>query len=50
MAAAAAAFQQHNSSSARLALEAAPSEHRNWEWQHFHSQLDGGAARAPFIR
>ena len=23
------------------ALEAAPQEHRNWEWQHIHSQLDG---------
>ena len=23
-----------------MALEAAPEEHRNWEWRHFHNQLD----------
>jgi len=38
--AAASALQVHNVAAARTALEAAPSEHRNWEWQHFHHQLD----------
>jgi WD40 repeat protein/tRNA A-37 threonylcarbamoyl transferase component Bud32 len=41
IAAASAALQLQNSTTARSALEAAPEEHRNWEWQHFHSQLDG---------
>ncbi len=41
IAAAAGALQLQNSATARDALEAAPPEHRNWEWQHFHSQLDG---------
>ncbi len=41
IAAAAGALQQQNSGTARTALDAAPPEHRNWEWQHFHSQLDG---------
>jgi WD40 repeat protein/serine/threonine protein kinase len=44
IAAAASALQLHNVASARRALEAAPPEHRNWEWLHFASQLD--AARA----
>jgi WD40 repeat protein len=38
---AAGALQLHNIEPARRALEAAPAEHRNWEWHHFHSQLDG---------
>jgi eukaryotic-like serine/threonine-protein kinase len=38
--AAASALQVHNVAAARDALEAAPPEHRNWEWQHFHHQLD----------
>jgi len=38
--AAASAMQVHNVAAARDALEAAPLEHRNWEWQYFHHQLD----------
>src|SRR5205807_1398585 len=38
--AAASALQMHNVAAAREALEAAPPEHRNWEWRHFHQQLD----------
>ena len=41
IAAASAALQLQNSTTTRSALEAAPQEHRNWEWQHIHSQLDG---------
>ena len=40
MAAAAAALQMHNSPAARRSLETAPEEFRQWEWHHFHSQLD----------
>ena len=38
--AAASALQVSNVGSARHALEAAPQEHRNWEWRHFHTRLD----------
>ena len=38
--AAASAFQIHNVAAARDALDAAPPEYRNWEWQHFQQQLD----------
>jgi WD40 repeat protein/predicted Ser/Thr protein kinase len=38
--AASAALRVHNVAAARDALEAAPSEHHNWEWQHFLHQLD----------
>jgi WD40 repeat protein/serine/threonine protein kinase len=41
IAAATGALQLHNSGAARTALDAAPREHRNWEWQYLHSQLDG---------
>jgi WD40 repeat protein/serine/threonine protein kinase len=41
IAAAAAALQLQNSSTAARALEAAPEQHRNWEWRHFHNQLVG---------
>ena len=41
IAAASAALQLQNSGAARSALENAPKEHRNWEWQYLHSQLDG---------
>jgi WD40 repeat protein len=41
VAAASAALQVQNSVAARSALEDAPPEHRNWEWHHFHTQLDG---------
>ena len=40
MVAAAAALQVHNSLAARRSLDAAPEEFRQWEWHHFHSQLD----------
>jgi WD40 repeat protein/serine/threonine protein kinase len=43
IAAASAAFQVQNSGAARSALEDAPQEHRNWEWQYLHSQLDGAS-------
>ncbi len=41
MSAAAGALQLQNVGAARRALEAAPVEHRNWEWLHVFSQLDG---------
>src|SRR5262249_9168878 len=41
IAATAAALQLQNTSTARRALEAAPEQHRNWEWRYFHSQLEG---------
>lgn len=41
IAAAASALQLHNIPAARQSLEAAPAEHRGWEWQHFSTQLDG---------
>ena len=47
IAAAAAALQIQNSGAARRALEAAPPEHRNWEWRHLHSQLDNARAVLP---
>ena len=34
------ALQLHNSSAARRILETAPEKFRQWEWRHFHSQLD----------
>jgi eukaryotic-like serine/threonine-protein kinase len=47
VAAAAAALQLQNSKTAGRALEAAPEEHRDWEWRHLHSQLDGSRAVMP---
>src|SRR5262249_11722348 len=47
IAAAGAALRLQNSSMARRALDAAPQEHRNWEWQYLHNQLDGARAVAP---
>jgi WD40 repeat protein/predicted Ser/Thr protein kinase len=38
--AAASALHVHNVAAARDALEAAPPEHRNWEWRLFRQQLD----------
>jgi len=43
IASASGALQLQNSGAARMALEDAPLEHRNWEWKHLHSQLDGAA-------
>ena len=47
IAAAAAALQLQNSATARRDLEAAPPEHRDWEWRHLHSQLDSARAVMP---
>jgi eukaryotic-like serine/threonine-protein kinase len=47
IAAAAGALQLQNSGTARRALEDAPKEHRNWEWQYFHSQLDSASLILP---
>jgi len=41
IAAASNSLQLHNIAAARQALEAAPEEHRDWEWRHFSTQLDG---------
>ncbi|MBA4192192.1 MAG: hypothetical protein C0467_29815 [Planctomycetaceae bacterium] len=41
IAAAASALQLNNIPAARQSLEAAPEEHRGWEWRHFSTQLDG---------
>ena len=38
---------QNNSGTARRALDAAPEEHRNWEWRHLKSQLDNSCAVMP---
>ncbi len=42
MTAAASALQLNNSDSLRTILDAAPAEHRGWEWRHFDSELNGG--------
>jgi WD40 repeat protein/serine/threonine protein kinase len=47
MAAAGRALLLENSASAQSALDAAPSEHRNWEWRYFHSQLDRASFALP---
>jgi WD40 repeat protein len=36
-------LQLQNVGPARVALEVAPEDYRNWEWRHFYSQLDGAA-------
>jgi WD40 repeat protein/serine/threonine protein kinase len=40
IAAASSALQLNNVAAASRALDDAPEEHRNWEWRHFHAQLD----------
>ena len=35
------ALQLQNIGPARIALDEAPKEYRNWEWRHLHSQLEG---------
>ena len=47
IAAAAAALQLEHSDTARRALEAAPQEHRGWEWRHLHVRLDDSRAVMP---
>ncbi len=47
IAAAAAALQLDHSDTARRALEAAPQEHRGWEWRHLHIRLDDSRAVMP---
>src|SRR5262249_33467013 len=37
----ASAFEAQHVAVARRALDDAPTEHRGWEWHHFHHQLDG---------
>ena len=41
IAAAESALQLQNIGPARIALDEAPKEYRNWEWRHLHSQLEG---------
>jgi eukaryotic-like serine/threonine-protein kinase len=43
IAAASAAQQLQNSSTGERALKEAPEEHRNWEWRHLHSLLEGAS-------
>jgi WD40 repeat protein len=38
--AAGSAMQLHNVSAATASLEAAPEEHRGWEWRHYQTRLD----------
>jgi WD40 repeat protein/serine/threonine protein kinase len=40
MIAAGGAMQLHNVTAAKSAIDAAPEEHRNWEWHYFRHQLD----------
>jgi eukaryotic-like serine/threonine-protein kinase len=47
IAASSAALQLQNSGAARSALDDAPKEHRNWEWQYLQSQLDGASFVLP---
>jgi WD40 repeat protein/serine/threonine protein kinase len=47
LAAASAALQLQKSDTARRALDAAPEQYRNWEWQYFHNQLDGATRVLP---
>jgi WD40 repeat protein/serine/threonine protein kinase len=44
MAAASSALWTQNATAAGRYLDAAPEDHRNWEWRHLHSQLDGARA------
>jgi WD40 repeat protein len=43
MVAAGSALQLHNSQAAERILRSAPAELRQWEWRHFHSQLDAAS-------
>ncbi len=47
IAAAAAALELQQSAKSRRALEETPAEHRDWEWRHLSSQLDGARATLP---
>ena len=47
LAAAAAALQLQNGATAQRHLEAAPPEHRDWEWRHLQSQLDNARVVTP---
>src|SRR5262249_8312450 len=44
IATAASALQVNNLQAGQRALKDAPPEHRNWEWRHFHGQLDNARA------
>jgi WD40 repeat protein/serine/threonine protein kinase len=50
MSAAATAFQSHNVSVARQAIDTAPLEHHNWEWRHFRHLLDQSQQALPTHR
>jgi len=41
------ALQLQNIVPARIALDEAPKEYRNWEWRHLHSQLEGARLIMP---
>ena len=41
------ALQLQNIGPARIALDKAPKEYRNWEWRHLHSQLEGARLIMP---
>ncbi len=45
--AASAALQLQHGGAARNSLDDAPKEHRNWEWRHLQSQLDGASLVLP---
>ncbi len=47
IAAATSALQLQNIGPARIALDEAPEEYRNWEWRHLHSQLEGARLIVP---
>ncbi len=44
------ALQLQNIGPARIALDEAPKEYRNWEWRHLHSQLEGARLIVPVPR
>ncbi len=50
IAAAESALQLQNIGPARIALEEAPKEYRNWEWRHLHSGLEGARLIIPSPR
>ena len=47
IASATSALQLQNIGTARIALDEAPEEYRNWEWRHLHSQLEGARLILP---
>lgn len=49
VAVAAAALERNATGTARRALDLAPVEHRNWEWNHYHQLLDTTRQEFPFL-